>query len=360
MNDFQRKLIQWYNLNKRDLPWRQTLDPYRIWVSEIILQQTRVDQGLAYYERFIARFPDVRQLAEADEQEVLSVWKGLGYYSRARNMHHTARSVVQEHAGVFPGSYYQLLRLKGIGKYTAAAIASICSYEPVPVVDGNVVRVFSRLFGFGAAAGTTASFNKVWERSSALIDRDDPGTYNQAVMEFGALCCKPANPGCGQCIFRNDCFAFGNQMVDKLPLKKKELTKRERWFTYLYVPVGGGKVLMQQRPQGDIWHNLWELPLIEADHLLGQAEVSAHPVVNQGRERPEIIVVNPKDYRHILTHQIIHARFYEISGYQTGEAFEAFEAGDYRVMEDPLVTGLPVSRLTDRYLHWRAGNMQGL
>lgn len=347
MNGFSDRIIQWYAANKRELPWRKTSDPYLIWVSEIMLQQTRIDQGLGYYRRFTDRFPDLGSLAAADEQEVLSIWKGLGYYSRARNMHQTAQVIAEKHDGIFPGTYGELLKLKGVGRYTAAAIASLCFGEPVPVVDGNVVRVFSRIFGIDAAAGSSQSFNKVWEKSSELISRGEPGTYNQAVMEFGALFCRPRNPDCGNCVFNKECYAFRNGMTEQLPVKAKTNKRRNRWFNYLCITLDDGQIAVKQRSRNDIWKNLWELPLIEADRLLEPDEIIHHKGIRKTLGDAEVLAVNPVDYKHILTHQTIYARFFEIKAVKPGTTEVS---KDFEMVTNPVLSGLPVSRLIERYL----------
>lgn len=347
MNGFSDRIIQWYDANKRELPWRKTTDPYLIWVSEIMLQQTRIDQGLDYYRRFTDRFPDVGSLAAADEQEVLSLWKGLGYYSRARNMHHTAQVIVEKHGGIFPDTYTGLLKLKGIGRYTAAAIASICYDEPVPVVDGNVVRVLSRIFGIDAAVGTPQSFNKVWQKSSELISRTDPGTYNQAVMEFGALYCRPRNPECSGCIFNQECYAFRNGMTEQLPVKAKANKRRDRWFNYLCITLDDGRIVVRKRTGNDIWKNLWELPLIETDRLFEPDEIVHHKELRKIMGDAEVVAGNPVDYKHILTHQTINARFFGLKIVKPGSAEVA---KGYDAVQNPVESGLPVSRLIERYL----------
>lgn len=342
--DFQQHIIQWYETNKRELPWRQTRDPYAIWVSEIIMQQTRVEQGLNYYLKFIDSFPDVKTLSEAPEQAVLSVWKGLGYYSRARNMHHTAGVVMTLFNGKFPSVYADLIKLKGVGPYTAAAISSICSNEAIPVVDGNVIRVFSRLFGFEEEVGSSIGYRKVFEKSSCFIKQSDPGTYNQAVMEFGALQCKPKQPLCDQCIFQKDCYAFNHGMVDQLPRPGKVIVKKERFFHYFLIPHPVKGILMQKRGAGDIWQHLWELPLVETDKLLSVKHVvklSGLPL-----QSSEILNVNFSDYKHVLTHQLIRARFFIFPA----EALVADPAFPLQWQKDPVNSGLPMPRLIDKYL----------
>lgn len=344
--NFSSIISQWYQSNKRMLPWRDTRQPYPIWVSEVILQQTRVNQGMAYYHRFLETFPTVVDLANASEQQVLSVWKGLGYYSRARNMHATARQIAGEFDGNFPIDYENLILLKGIGPYTAAAISSICGNEANPVVDGNVIRVFSRIFGIYEVAGSGQSHKKVYEKSLSFIDQNDPGTYNQAVMEFGALLCKPRQPLCDECVFRKECFAFNTGRVNELPVPKTPVAKRERFFNYLVFRRDDGALLMKKRTGKDVWQNLWEFPLIETDKALLTKGIS-HPSIGQ-----KSVELNKKDIpayldsRHILTHQIIHARFFCMD----------FAPGPLTIQEryhwqpDPLVSGIPVSRMIEKYL----------
>ena len=326
------------------MPWRQTRDSYSIWVSEIILQQTRVDQGLNYYLNFILAFPDVKTLSEATEQAVLSVWKGLGYYSRARNMHHTAGVVMTQYNGKFPSTYADLIKLKGIGPYTAAAIASICNNEPIPVVDGNVIRVFSRLFGFQEEVGSSIGYRKVFEKSTGFIKHSHPGNYNQAVMEFGALQCKPKQPLCDQCIFQKDCYAFNHGMVNQLPHPGKVIVKKERFFHYFLVSHPEKGILMQKRGGGDIWQHLWELPLFEADKLLSVKQVVK--LSGLFLQPSEILNVNYSDHKHVLTHQLIRARFFVLP-------FDALTVDEQLALQwqkDPLNRGLPIPRLIDKYL----------
>jgi A/G-specific adenine glycosylase len=347
MINFSKQITEWYHLNKRDLPWRKIRDPYRIWVSEIILQQTRVDQGLDYYIRFLERFPDVTSLANATEEQVLSVWKGLGYYNRARNMHTTAKYVVANFESIFPGEHKILLSLKGIGNYTAAAISSICGDEPNPVVDGNVVRVLSRFFGFHEPVGSSKSQKLVYAKASELISHDNPGDFNQAVMEFGATFCKPANPLCYECIFKQQCFAYNNNMVEKLPVKKKELIRRNRYFNYLRIPISGKGVVLYKRSGKDIWQNLWELPLHESSKPLSIEEVAKTELWRDIFGNGKFLISEFTDIKHILTHQLIHARFFTVKEYPIALAFSGNKEW---IVDKPLESGLPVSRLTEIFL----------
>jgi A/G-specific adenine glycosylase len=233
--DFSNGIIQWYEMNKRDLPWRHTTDPYRIWVSEVILQQTRVEQGLAYYHRFVERFPDIEALSNAEEDEVLKMWQGLGYYSRARNMHRSAKIIHHENQAKFPGSYEEIRRMHGVGDYSASAIASIVYGEPCPVVDGNVMRVISRYSGIKEPVNNPAGKKKVKDILAGLIDPAQPGDFNQAVMELGALVCKPKQPLCLECPLRKNCFAFKNKMTAELPFREVKKPSRIRFFHYLVI-----------------------------------------------------------------------------------------------------------------------------
>lgn len=345
--NFNKLISEWYHLNKRDLPWRRTKDPYKIWVSEIILQQTRVDQGYDYYIRFLDRFPDVAALATTGEEDVLSVWKGLGYYSRARNMHSTAKYVVDNLSGVFPSDHATLLKLKGIGGYTAAAISSICANEPNPVVDGNVVRVLSRVYGFMKPAGSSQSQKMVYAKAGELISHENPGDFNQAVMEFGATWCKPANPLCSECIFRQDCYAFKNRLVDILPLKKKELVRRIRFFNYLFIPIHDQGIVVYKRLENDIWQNLWELPNHESSAVLSISEITGtelwQKIIGTGQAK----VLKTIDYKHILTHQLIHARFFILA---VEPATLSIPDHEFWKVDKPLSSGLPVARLTEQFL----------
>jgi A/G-specific adenine glycosylase len=288
------RLIDWYSKQKRILPWRENPDPYWVWLSEIILQQTRVAQGLPYFERFVEKYPTVDALAEASVSEVLKLWEGLGYYSRARNLHEAAQQIVSIHGGKLPNSYEELLRLKGIGPYTAAAIASICFSEPVPVIDGNVFRVVSRLFEINDDIGIPKS-RKVFEKVLInFISKDLPGDFNQALMELGALICSPTNPDCTNCPLQANCLAYKNKSQSRFPVKKNRVKKRLRVFHYLVIRQDEG-YFMKKRGPNDIWQGLYDFPLIEQD-----------PAEFVGLERIE-------SKKHILTHQTIHAHFYLIT-----------------------------------------------
>ncbi len=298
--DFNNKIIAWYEEHKRDLPWRHTVDPYKVWLSEIILQQTRVNQGMPYYHRFIEKYPTVLHLAQADEQEVLRLWQGLGYYSRARNLHKCAKEVVSTHQGKFPNSFEELKRLPGIGDYTAAAIASFSFKKPVAVVDGNVYRVMARVFGIDTPINTPKAKKEFFDLANKLISTQHPDRYNQAVMEFGALHCTPQNPRCEDCVFTKQCFAKQKGMQKQLPVKERKLKVRKRYFYYI-VRINGKSLAMQKRVAKDIWHGLYDFELLEKTKPLSEAGLMKELKLKHFEITEE--------YKHVLSHQIILARF---------------------------------------------------
>jgi A/G-specific adenine glycosylase len=348
--EISKTLINWYSYHKRDLPWRSASDPYIIWVSEIILQQTRVDQGMEYFIKFIARFPDVFSLATANEQEVLKYWQGLGYYSRARNMHSAAKTVVEEMNGVFPVKFEELLKLKGIGNYTASAIASICFNEPCPVVDGNVMRVIARYFGITLAVNTPEAQKLIYETCNSIIDRTQPGEFNQAIMEFGALQCTPRNTQCISCPLQPGCEAYRTGRVESLPLKLKPARPRIRYFYYLLIQhedkEGVQSIYMKKRAGKDIWKGLFELPLIESpaasepDELYGSVDWKA--IFNQ--QHVEIIEFS-NEYKHLLSHQTIFARFVSLRIEGPLEGTNSWQQVSFSHVHE-----FPIPRLVDKYL----------
>ena len=310
MNAFSRILLEWYAGHKRELPWRGTKDPYLIWISEIILQQTRVAQGYEYFQRFTERFPDVASLAGADEDEVMKYWQGLGYYSRARNLHAAARSM----DGVFPSTYEGVRALKGVGDYTAAAVCSIAYDMPYAVVDGNVYRVLSRYFGVEVPIDSTRGKKTFAALAQEMLDEKHPGLYNQAIMDFGALQCTPQSPSCLFCPLADSCSALSAGKVDLLPVKRHRTKTTDRYFTYIYICIDG-KMLLHKRTGNDIWRNLYELPLVETDRRLSEEELLSHPFL---RKELDVQAVRPlirpllMGVKHVLSHQIIHADFYEM------------------------------------------------
>ena len=311
---FTPAILAWYRKNARTLPWRETSDPYRIWLSEIILQQTRVDQGMPYYHRFIEKFPDIRSLAKAKEETVLRLWQGLGYYSRARNLHAAARQVVKDFDGKFPADYEKLKSLKGVGEYTAAAIASFAFGLPHPVVDGNVFRLLSRYFGIDTPIDTTAGKKEFISLAEGLIDKKDPATFNQAIMEFGSMQCRPANPDCGNCPLVKDCFAFNNDCVDELPVKQSKTKVRMRYFHY-FVIRNGNSFYLNKRKSKDIWLGLFDFPMIESSKPIKPDSLLRPTNLKEffGKRKPVVKSIS-HEHKHILSHQKIHARFYELHG----------------------------------------------
>lgn len=312
---FSKIVVEWYKINKRELPWRETKDPYFIWLSEIILQQTRVNQGLPYYKKFIEAFPTVTDLATAPKQKVLRLWQGLGYYTRAQNLHKCAEEVVKNFDGKFPSTFERLKTLPGIGDYTAAAIASIAFAEPVAVVDGNVYRVLSRIFGIDTPINSPKGKKEFSELANKLVSSTTPDLHNQAVMEFGALFCTPANPSCSTCPFKSTCVANKNSLQQILPVKIPSKKVRKRYFYYFSIQKGKS-LLMKTRKEKDIWHGLSDFYLIEKkrsfdpEKLLSEDKMLKKLV---GRRRAtEISGV----YKHVLSHQVIFSRFIqlEVSG----------------------------------------------
>lgn len=311
---FTNLLSKWYLENKRDLPWRKTNNPYYIWLSEIMLQQTRVAQGTPYFLRFQTAFPTVFDLANASEEQVLKLWQGLGYYSRARNLHKTAQYVAYELAGVFPDNYLDLLKLKGVGEYTAAAIASFSYNEVVPVVDGNVFRVLSRYFDIETDIAAASAKKEFAALAFELMPKDNPALFNQAIMEFGALQCVPKSPNCGVCIFNSSCAALQKKKVDQLPLKSKKIKVRNRFFNYVVVSDEHENTIIQKRTAKGIWQNLYEFPLIETEKEEEYNYVSER-IENEYFKDNDVVSIleyNEKSLVHKLSHQHLYIKFWEV------------------------------------------------
>ena len=305
---FSKILLDWFDEHRRDLPWRHTDDPYKIWVSEIILQQTRVVQGLSYYHNFIRNFPTVKALAEADESQVVKVWQGLGYYSRARNLHAAAQSVVRDHGGKFPSDYDGIRRLKGVGDYTAAAIASFAFNLPYPAVDGNVLRFTARYKGLFDNVATAATRKKVTEICQQWMPADHAGTFNQAMMEMGAIQCVPTNPDCSQCPFAATCYAAIHHCTDTLPVKEKTTKIKDRFFHHI-IYLKDNQSIIQKRTGNDIWKGLYEFPLVETPD--SQFDLIAYLKKKEVRTSGEPQTAFQKD--HLLSHQKIHFTFHIIN-----------------------------------------------
>jgi A/G-specific adenine glycosylase len=319
--NFPNILINWYLQNKRDLPWRKTTNPYHIWLSEIMLQQTRVAQGTPYFFSFTKEFPTVFDLANASEEQVLKLWQGLGYYSRARNLHKTAQYVANELNGIFPESYNDLLKLKGVGEYTAAAIASFSYNEAVPVVDGNVFRVLSRYFDIESDISLPATKKEFTELARELMPKDNPAIFNQAIMEFGALQCVPKSPDCSICVFNDSCLALQKKKVSVLPVKSKKLKVTNRFFNYLILEDPLGNTLIQKRTAKGIWHNLYEFPLFETTGIVG-FDIVSNAV--QNTIFPSYTILSIEECTettviHKLSHQHLHIQFWKVKIAETIE-----------------------------------------
>ncbi|RZJ66564.1 MAG: A/G-specific adenine glycosylase [Flavobacterium sp.] len=337
--DFAKRLIQWYLQNRRELPWRETTNPYHIWLSEIMLQQTRVAQGMPYYYKFTETFPTVFDLANADEEKVLKLWQGLGYYSRARNLHGTAKIVAHELGGKFPSNYKDLLQLKGVGDYTAAAIASFSYKEAVPVVDGNVFRVLSRYFDIETDIASPKAKKEFAALAFELMPKDDPATFNQAMMEFGALQCVPKNPACMFCPMNDGCLALAKGKVDKLPVKLKKQKITNRYFNYMVYQDAVGNTLLQKREGKGIWQNLYEFPLVETQAAANLA------IVSDAIAKNEILSVSEIDQTaitHKLSHQHLFIRFWKVE--VSGKLENGISIDDVRGFPVPVVLGNFIDR----------------
>lgn len=310
-HDFSNKIIAWYKDNQRDLPWRQTVDPYVIWLSEIILQQTRVTQGLPYFNKFLDTLPTVQHFAGATEEEILRLWQGLGYYSRARNMHATAKQIVNLYDGKFPTTYEGLTKLKGIGPYTAAAIASFAYNEMVPVVDGNVFRVLSRVFGVRTDIASSKARKVFTELAKGLIPKHDPATFNQAIMEFGALQCTPKKPNCMFCVLQGSCYAFQHQAQNQLPVKLSKTKIRNRYLNYFAIELNDA-YLLKKRKAGDVWEGLYDFYTVETATDCGSLEELKDVIIDKLIETGEALkLVGSK--KHVLSHQRIYANFWKVT-----------------------------------------------
>ncbi|MEN7547507.1 A/G-specific adenine glycosylase [Rapidithrix thailandica] len=350
LSNFAERLIQWYTENKRDLPWRHTRDPYKIWLSEVILQQTRVKQGMPYYLKFVATYPTVKTLAEASEQEVLRLWQGLGYYSRARNMHAAAKYITEELEEQFPDNYKDLLALKGVGKYTAAAIASFSFNETVAVVDGNVYRVLARIFGVEKDIASSEGQRYFAKLAGSLVSSKRPDLYNQAIMEFGAIHCKPANPDCMFCTFAVECEAQQKGLQAKLPVKLKKVKVKDRYFTY-FIVEHQEQLLMKERQSGDVWQGLYDFPLVESDNFSDLEKIlQTGLTIGKIKNTDFLCDLEAKHYKHVLSHQRIHARFVRVKVNQNPTAKQVAKELKARWYGKEEVQQLPKPVLIDKYL----------
>jgi A/G-specific adenine glycosylase len=335
MADFHLLITDWYRQNSRDLPWRQTNDPYRIWLSEIILQQTRVDQGMSYYHKFIEAFPSIQELAAADEEQILRLWQGLGYYSRARNLHAAAKDICEKHNGYFPENYQEIRALKGIGDYTAAAIASFAFNEPFAVVDGNVYRLLSRYFDINIPIDSSKGKSLFQSLAQELLHAKAAAIHNQAVMEIGALVCKPKQPDCINCPLNHSCLALERDTVASRPVKQKRTTVRERYF-YFLVFEENERTVIERRSSKDIWQHLYQFPLVETNEIMDLDEVK-----QLTQHAPSQI---SEEYVHLLSHQRIRARFLHF------DRMPGSLTSGWKVIGRPELSEYPLPRLIDRYL----------
>ncbi|WP_417290588.1 A/G-specific adenine glycosylase [Corallibacter sp.] len=335
-------LINWYSVNKRVLPWRKTKNPYHIWLSEIILQQTQIKQGLPYYEAFISKYPNVLSLANAPESEVLKLWQGLGYYSRARNLHASAKYIVNDLNQEFPDTYKTLLKLKGVGDYTASAIASICFNEPAAVVDGNVYRVLSRFYGIDTPINSSKGIKLFKALAQDIIDENNPGDYNQAIMEFGAVQCKPANPDCNICPLTQDCVAYRNNNVQELPVKIKAKKPQKKFFNFLVFISDSETTVLEKRKGKGIWENLYQFPLLESDKSLTEKSIkeTLKDYKLTKNSSYKLTLFNQDEIIHKLSHQHLYAKFWILN-----------------VSELPqTVTPVPISKINDYAVPVLIGN----
>ncbi len=339
---FNAVILRWYDQKKRDLPWRKTKDPFKIWLSEVILQQTRVAQGLEYYLKFISNFKDVHELANADEDRVLKLWQGLGYYSRARNLHFTAKYISKDLHGIFPDTYSELIKLKGVGHYTASAISSFCFDEKVAVLDGNVFRVLSRFFGLSDPINSSKGEKKFRELSAYVLPETNVDSYNQGIMEFGALQCVPVNPSCEKCPLSDKCYALANNEIKNLPIKIKK-AKVEAVFMIFVVLISEDSLVLRKREGKGIWQNLYEFPSLSSKT---ETETSAQleGLLTEFKVNPEDFIFDSQQYTHLLSHRRIKAKFkvYKFSNPMESSVGELVNITDFE--------NYPIHRLMDKFV----------
>tara|TARA_Y100000991_G_C21944271_1_gene336754 strand:- start:293 stop:1354 length:1062 start_codon:yes stop_codon:yes gene_type:complete len=340
--EFSNIILYWYTKNKRDFPWRKSKNTYKVWLSEIILQQTQTSQGLSYYNKIINTFPTLKELAEASEEKILKLWQGLGYYSRARNLHYTAKYIQNNFNGVFPDDYNSLIKLKGIGPYTAAAISSICFNKKRAAVDGNVYRILARVFNIDTAINSTEGIKTFQELANSLISETNPGDYNQSMMDLGATICTPKNPKCNQCPLESICLAHGNSTIYKLPVKMKKTKIKHRYFHYFCIDYNG-KFLMKKRTKKDIWRNLYDFPLIELDEISKESNIDYKKLLNSILENGTVINKNRKHYDHQLTHQKLNITIEYIKANKINNDNDFLKVNRMQVKE------LPVPKPIERF-----------
>ncbi|MBI2968824.1 MAG: A/G-specific adenine glycosylase [Bacteroidetes bacterium] len=347
-----QKIITWYRKNARILPWRKTRDPYRIWLSEIILQQTRVTQGLPYYNNFIQKFPNVKSLASAQEKTVMKTWQGLGYYTRAGNLHKTSKIIVNQYNEKFPPDYNAILKLPGIGPYTAAAIASFAFNLPFPVVDGNVKRFLSRYFGIGRSGSIFSVEKKYLEKAQQMMSNLEPCLFNQAIMEFGALQCVPRNPVCDSCIIKHGCFAFNNNLVGSLPVRVPKKKLRSRYFNY-FLLCRNGKTAIRKRTEDDILKNLYEFPMIETNRRMSSAFIKNSELYRNLFRYPDKTTLKPAEFLvQRLSHQVIHASFWNVAYKERN----GFRYKNWIWVPAGKISNYPVPGMIEKFLrHYKVG-----
>ena len=332
MNNFSRLIVNWYRLNKRSLPWREELNPYYIWLSEIILQQTKVDQGIPYYFKFVQKYPTIIKLANAEEKEVLNDWQGLGYYSRARNLHYSAKHIRDKLNGEFPKNYNEILKLKGVGKYTAAAISSFAFNEKKAVVDGNVYRLLSRYFDISTPIDSSSGIKEFQEIADSLINNENPGEHNQAIMEIGALICIPKKPKCTYCPLAEKCISFIKGNIQNRPIKKTRLKRKKRFFHYL-IFNHNEELIVEKRTKKDIWKNMYQFPLIEAKNI--DEKIDLNMFKNK--------LFESSIRKHILSHQIIYVKFHHFNSTYN------FNKNCFKIKKSE-IGNYPIPRIIDKYL----------
>lgn len=329
---FSSKILAWYNQHKRDLPWRTDNNPYSVWLSEVILQQTRVDQGTPYYLRFKDQYPTLEKLANASEDEVLKLWQGLGYYSRARNMLSAARTIQNEMGGEFPTSSKELKKLKGVGDYTASAIASICHNEAVAVVDGNVYRVLARYFGEALPINSTEGIKVFRELAHAVMDKNHPGDYNQGLMEFGSLQCTPKNPNCESCPLNESCRAYGTQRIAEFPVKLKKTKVLTKHFNYIVFIDQNGNTVLEQRTGNGIWKGLYEFPLLETDSMASEQQLRSYLKELSYVNEYQLSRYNEEPIKHKLSHRLLLTHFWIVElNYPIEKAVEKSQLTNFAV-----------------------------
>ena len=343
---FENSIIKWYKNNSRSLPWRDTKSPYFIWLSEIILQQTKVDQGLPYYQRFTERFPNIESLASASEQEVLRLWQGLGYYSRARNLHKCAHLIVSKYESRFPNTYEELLKLPGVGKYTAAAIASFAFQQRVPTIDGNAYRVLSRVYGIEQDIAASKAHALFFDFAKELMSENNASAFNQALMEYGALQCKPKSPNCQDCSLSSSCYAYLHNKQSVLPIKIKKLSVKKRYFNY-FIFKKGDKISFKKRTEDGIWKNLYDFHLIETDFSEENIEKTIFELEKTIGSKLKIVKIS-KSYKHVLSHQQLFAHFILIEIEHLPEEFFKENSLDFYSLKE--VENLPKPKLIENYL----------